>query len=199
MTLPSLLRHVGVHIPRGVTVDGRVLTGHAAVAAVAAHTATAVAPHTFHSGEDPPRSPATRPAWWDDPAARAADVAAVHAAFPGFRLDDSDGGYAWHGVLDTGRGRFAITVVGSPERGLPQLVPVRPKALGRSEGSRGFRKSEHLYTSGNLCVAALEDWDAQHHTTDTAIAWAAHWFAAYTDWRMSGGSWPIDGYHPHAA
>lgn len=199
MTLPSLLRHVGVHIPRGVTVDGRVLTGHAAVAAVAAHTATSLARHTFHGGEDPPPPPATRPAWWDDPNARAADAAAVEAAFPGFRLDDSDGGYAWHGTLDTGRGRFAITVGGNRSHGLPQLVPVSPAVLGRYEGRSGFRRSEHLYDTGNLCVADASDWDPDQHTTATAIAWAAHWYAAYTDWRITGGGWPVDGYHPHAA
>jgi len=98
MTLPSLLRHVGVHIPRGVTVDGRVLTGHAAVAAVAAHTATAVVPHTFHGGDDPLAAPAPRAAWWDNAAGREADKAAVHASFPGFVLDDNEGGYVWHGA-----------------------------------------------------------------------------------------------------
>src|SRR5450759_1014768 len=190
MTLPSLLRHVGVHIPRGVTVDGRVLTGHAAVAAVAAHTATAVVPHTFHGGDDPLAAPAPRAAWWDNAAGREADKAAVHASFPGFVLDDNEGGYVWHGAIDTGRGRFRIEVVGCRGNGLPHIVPVLPRALGRPEGRRGFRNAEHLYTSGNLCVADTSDWDPQVHTTATAIAWAAHWFAAYTGWRIAGGPWP---------
>ncbi len=197
MTLLSLLNHVGAHVPRGVTVNGRVLTGPAAVAAVAAHQATAVVPHTFHGGDDPPQEP-RHTAWWDNENARGADVAAVRAAFPGFVLDDQDGGYVWHGQIDTGRGVFRIAVVGSPGNGLPAIVPVTPRVLGRNEGSRGFRKAEHLYTSGSLCVADTADWDPAEHTTATAIAWAAHWVAVYTTWRITGGPWPTEGYQPHA-
>jgi hypothetical protein len=45
-------------------------------------------------------------------------------------------------------------------------------------------------------VADTSDWDPQVHTTATAIAWAAHWFAAYTGWRIAGGPWPTEGYRP---
>ena len=56
----------------------------------------------------------------------------------------------------------------------------------------------HLYLSGNLCVADISDWRPGEHTSATAIAWAAHWYAAYTDWRL-GGPWPTDGYRADAA
>ncbi len=204
MTLPSLLRHVGANIPRGVTVDGRVLTGHAAVAAVAAHVATSVVPHTFHGGDQPDLADAGAPegpyalAWWNTyPAARDADVAAVAAAFPGFRYDGAGGGHWFEGVIDTGRGRFRVAVVGNPDGGLPHLVPVQPRGLGRHEGG-GFRRPEHMYTNGNLCVAATADWNRGEHNTVTAIAWAAHWYGVYTDWRL-GGPWPAEGYRPDAA
>lgn len=197
MTLPSLLRRVGIDVPRGISVDGRVLTGRAATAAVVAGTATSVAPHLFHGGDDPVPDPASSP-WWDRPAARDADVAAVAAAFPGFRLDDTDGRHVFTGTIDTGRGRFTVSVVADPAGGLPRIVPVLPRALGRHEGRRGFRPAEHLYVSGNLCVADEGDWDREAHTSATAIAWAAHWYAAYTDWRL-GGRWPTDGYQPRAA
>jgi hypothetical protein len=124
-------------------------------------------------------------------------MAAVAVALPNFRLDDSDGAYTWHGIIDTGRGCFRIRVEGESERGMPMIVPIRPRALGRNEGQRGFRKSEHLYRNGNLCVADVVDWDPRAHTTATAIAWGAHWLAAYTDWRL-GGPWPTEGYRPHA-
>ncbi len=198
MTLPSLLRRVGIVVPRGVSVDGRVLTGRAATAAVTAGAATSVVPHMFHGGDDPAPVPCEAPPWWDDPAAREADLAAVARAFPGFELDSSGGGHAWTGTIDTGRGRFAVKVIADPSGGLPTVVPVLPRALGRREGRRGFRAAEHLYVSGNLCVADASDWDSATHTSATAIAWAAHWYAAYTDWRL-GGPWPTDGYRPHAA
>jgi hypothetical protein len=197
MTLPSLLRFVGVDIPRGVSVDGRVLTGRAATAAVSAGTATAVVPHSFHGGDDPQPASA-RTAWWDNPAARDGDIAAVAQAFPSFRLDPRDGGHTWSGAIDTGRGRFDVSIVCDRAGGLPKIVPVRPRALGRNEGRRGFRRSEHLYLSGNLCVADIADWDPAAHTCATVIAWTAHWYAAYTDWRL-GGPWPTDGYRPRAA
>lgn len=204
MSLPSLLRHIGVHIPRGVDVDGRILTGRAAGAAVATGAATAVAKHEFHGGAAPALADAAAPsgpharAWWNtDPVARDADIAAVAAAFPGFTYDAADGGHRFEGVINTGRGRFRVSVVGNPRGGLPRLVPVHPRTLGRHEG-RGFRRSEHLYDNGNLCVAAAEDWDPEEHNTVTCIAWAAHWYAVYTDWRL-GGPWPTDGYRPDVA
>jgi hypothetical protein len=202
MTMTSLLRHVGIHVPRGVTVDGRLLVGAPAVAAIKAGTATAVAP-TFHHGgpatfldrPDDPLADRYAGAWWNlDPAARDADKAAVEAAFPAFRYDGTDGAHDFTGVIDTGRGRFRVLVIGNPDGGQPYLVPVEPRTLGRREG-RSFRRSPHLYDNGNLCVAREEDWHPGEHNTVTAIAWAAFWYATYTDWRL-GGPWPTPGYQP---
>lgn len=191
MSLPALLRRVGVNVPRGITINGRVVVGAEATQAVAAGTATLLRAHTFHGGENPEQPDATAP-WWDDAVARAVDVAAVAAAFPGFTLDDTDGRYVWRGLIDTGRGRFTVEIVGSPSRSLPRVVPTMPHRLGRPEGRR-FRKSDHLYLNGDLCVADQDDWLPAEHTTATVIAWAAHWYAAYTEWRMSG-VWPTLGY-----
>lgn len=202
MSLPSLLRHVGAHIPRGVTVDGRVLTGHTAAAAVAAGTATGMAPHAFHGGAAPAIADAATPAgsharaWWNaDNAARDVDVAEVAARFPGFRCDDTDGGHRFDGLIDSGRGRFRVAIVGDPLGEMPHVVPVQPRALGRREGRRGFRRADHTYTNGNLCVADKGAWDPELHTTVDVIAWTAHWYAAYSDWLL-GGPWPTDGYLP---
>jgi hypothetical protein len=205
MSLPSLLRHVGAHIPRGVTVDGRVLTGHAAARAVAAGAATTVLPHVFHGGTAPVLETPTPTgkdryarAWWEiDHDARDADIATVTAAFPSFTYDDTDGVHRFEGLINTGRGRFFVAIVGDPAGGMPHVVPVRPKALGRHEGRRGFRRADHTYTNGNLCVADRDDWDPEVHSTAAVIAWTAHWYAAYTDWLL-GGPWPTGGYLPHA-
>ncbi len=202
MTMTSLLRQVGIDVPRGVTVDGRLLVGRPAVAAISAGTAKAVAPTLHHGGPAPVLEPPATDApsryadaWWNvDPVARADDIAAVARWFPGFRHDATGGGHNFTGVIDTGRGRFRVAVVGNPDGGQPHLVPIQPRALGRREG-RGFRRSEHLYDNGNLCVAREEDWHPAKHNTVTAIAWAAFWYATYTDWRL-GGPWPTPGYQP---
>lgn len=196
MSLPSLLRRVGHSVPRGVSIDGRIVTGSAARVAVAAGAATWMQPHTFHGGADP-TEPEVSTYWWTDAAARARDVEAMAAAFPGFVLTEEGGTYDWGGVLDTGRGRFRVKIVGSAAGALPTVVPVQPRRLGRREG-RWYVNSPHLYLSGNLCVADRDDWDPQRHTTATVVAWTAHWLAAFTDWRF-GGCWPTEGFTPDAA
>ncbi len=118
-------------------------------------------------------------------------------AFPSFQLDRDNGSYTWQGVLDTGHGRYRIEVVGNRTGGMPFIRSLQPRRLGRNEGAR-WRPSPHLYTSGGLCVAETTDWIPGQHTTATAIAWAAHWLAAYTVWRI-GGPWPTEGYRPRAA
>jgi hypothetical protein len=190
MTIATLLRHVGIMVPRYVTVDGEiVLDGSPAVASVP----LAMEPHRFHAGDDPsPSRTAFATAWWNtETDARAADEAAMRSHFPKFLLLEDDGDYAWGGELNTGRGRYKILVYPHVDRSLPSIVPLRQN-LGRTEGRR-WRKPPHLYESGAMCVAATSDWDPEMHTTATAVAWAAHWFAAYTEWRM-GGEWPTDGY-----
>lgn len=195
MSIPSLLSHIGMYVPRGVSVDGRIIGGSEAGYAIAQGTATAVVPHTFHGGDEPAERSGERP-WWEGDERRSRDIAAMRGAFPGFELVDPDK-YLWRGVIDTGRGRFEISVVGSPSGQIPSIGVEHPRQLVRPEG-RSMRRSPHLYDSGRLCVAAAEDWDQDKHTTATAIGWAAHWLAAYTEWRMSG-HWPIPGYVPRAA
>lgn len=174
----------------------------------AGSSVTALAPHTFHGGSDPEPSPVQRSsreplgeydnAWWNvDPVRLNTDQAVVRAAFPSFQLNRDDGNYKWQGVLDTGRGRYLIDVAGNRAGGMPFIRPLQPRRLGRHEGAR-WRPSPHLYTSGGLCVAETTDWIPEQHTTATAIAWAAHWLAAYTDWRL-GGPWPTDGYRLQSA
>lgn len=95
-----------------------------------------------------------------------------------------------HG-LNTGRGRFKILVVPHVDRSLPSIVPIH-RSLGRPMGG-GFSVRHTSYMSGNLCVADTADWRPTEHTTATAVAWAAHWFAACTEWRITG-RWPTDGF-----
>lgn len=196
MSISTLLRHVGLHAPRGVSVDGRVLTGDALAAGLAAGTATRLTPHTFHGGEDPADDDNVEP-WWIDEVARERDVAAVRRAFPGFRLDDANGGYAWTGMIDTGRGHFEVSLDGNPNHRLPRIRPIHPSRVGRNHGRRGFRRPDHTFLSGNLCVAEEADFDPARDTTATVIGWVAHWCAAYVDWYV-GGHWNVEGYRPHA-
>ncbi len=112
-------------------------------------------------------------------------------------LLDDGGDYAWVGEIDTGRGRFLVLVLPQLDHSLPSVKVIRPGRLGRPEGRR-WRRSRHLYDSDALCIADREDWKPQIHDTAVAVAWAAHWLACYTEWRMSG-RWPTEGYVPLAA
>jgi hypothetical protein len=192
MTVATLLAHVGIDVPRYVTVAGEVVLDPGAQPA-ATTPALRIEPHRFHDGRDP--SPARNKydtAWWNtDLEARAADEKSMRAHFPGFSLHNEDGDYSWSGKINTGRGTFAILVLPQVDRSLPSVVP-KIRNLGRPEGRR-LRRPPHLYNSGAICIAATTDWDPTRHTTATAVAWAAHWFAAYTEWRIRG-YWPTDGY-----
>lgn len=194
MSIPSLLSHIGMHVPRGVSIDGRIIIGSEARTAISQGTATAVAPHTFHGGNDP-TGRTDRTPWWEEDERRNRDIEAVRSAFPGFQLVEPRD-YVWRGVIDTGRGRFQVALKGNPSGRVPSIVMEHPRRLERPEGRR-MRRSPHLYDSGALCVAAEEDWNRDQHTTATAIAWTAHWLAAYSEWRMSG-HWPTPGYVPRA-
>jgi hypothetical protein len=192
MTLATLLSHVGIDVPRYVTVGGQIVLDPTP-STNSTPAPMAVAPHRFHDGEDPaPERSAYADAWWNiDPEARAADEAAMATHFPNFVQFGDVGDYAFGGELDTGRGRFKILVMPHVDHSLPSIIPMH-KGLGRPMGRR-IQRPPHLYTSGNLCVAATADWKPGEHTTATAVAWAAHWFAAYTEWRISG-RWPTDGF-----
>lgn len=113
------------------------------------------------------------------------------ARFPKFVQFGEDGDYAYGGEPNSGRGRFKVLVVPHIDRSLPSVIPMH-KGLGRPTG-RKLQRPPHLYTSGTLCIAATTDWNPDEHTMATAVAWAAHWFAAYTEWRITG-RWPTDGF-----
>lgn len=55
MSIHSLLRHVGIDVPRYITVNGRVIfdTPSSPAAGAAVTAATRVEPHRFHAGPDP--------------------------------------------------------------------------------------------------------------------------------------------------
>jgi hypothetical protein len=191
MTVATLLAHVGIDVPRYVTVDGQIVLDRSAATMA---SPLRIAPHRFHDGHDPaPVRKKFDAAWWNtDPEARAADENAMHIHFPNFSLYGSEEeDYLWGGRINTGRGSFSILVLPQVNHSLPSVAP-KMKNLGRPEGRR-LRRPPHLYDSGALCVASVSDWDPTKHSTATAVAWAAHWFAAYTEWRMRG-YWPTDGY-----
>lgn len=192
MTLATLLGHVGIEVPRYVEVGGQVVLDPTR-ASSSTPAPMAIAPHRFHDGEDPaPERIGHASAWWNtDAVARAADEDAMATYFPNFLQFGEDGDYAYGGVLNTGRGRFKILVVPHADRSLPSIIPLHG-GLGRQTGRR-LQRPPHVYTSGNLCVADTRDWKSEVHTTATAVGWAAHWFAAFTEWRFTG-RWPTEGF-----
>jgi hypothetical protein len=192
MTVATLLAHVGIDVPRYVTVDGEIVLDPSVSRTVSA-APLRIEPHRFHDGNDPaPARGRYETAWWNtDQEARASDIDSMRTHFPGFLLHSQNGDYFWTGKINTGRGTFAVLILPHVDRSLPSIVP-KIRNLGRAKGRR-LCKPPHLYDSGALCVAATTDWDPARHSTATAVAWAAHWFAAYTEWRIRG-YWPADGY-----
>lgn len=198
MTIAALLRHHGIRTPRFVTVAGQVVFDdvvsppsgpvHAAHGPV-----TAVSPHRFHGGEETEDELAPSDAeWWDDEAAIGRHVDAMKKSFPGFVYLPADGESCptWGGVIDTGRGKFEVLIMLRRNQRLPRAAVINHN-LGASAGRR-WQKPPHLFTSGNLCVADEGDWDPDEHTAATATAWAAHWLAAYSEWRFTR-RWPVEG------
>lgn len=195
MTIAQLLSHHGHKAPRWVDVDGQVVFD----ASAAAKPLTAMAPHTFHGGDDPEDvGDSASGSWWSHEAEMARHVDSVSESFSGFHYlpAEDDAPPAFGGLINTGRGTFKVLVMMRRDGGLPFVSVVGPR-LGRVEG-RTWRKPPHLYVSGALCVADQGDWRRGEHTAATAILWAAHWLAAYTEWRFTG-RWPIEGYEPNAA
>jgi hypothetical protein len=188
MSIATLFRHVDIDVPRYVTVNGTVVTDPGL-----APGGLSVEPHRFHGGVEPKIAGSDlTSAWWNqDVKRRQADEAAMQKYFPGVALHAEDGEYLWFGTIDSGRGTFKVGVAPRIDGSLPIVISLN-RTLARNEGGRQ-RWSPHLYDSGSLCVAAFSDWDPARHTTATAVGWAAHWFAAYTIWRMSG-EWPTEGY-----
>jgi len=202
MSIASLLSHHGISVPRYVSVDGRIVFDGvtASPAGLAHHTlgqVTAVRAHTFHDGFDP-ATPIHADPWWSKPGAVDSHVAAMARTFPGFKYVTSTDVTAptWRGRIDTGRGSFIVEAALRPDGGLPSLKVLGPK-LGAFSSGR-WVPSPHLYANGNLCIADQSDWNSEDHDVSVAVAWAAHWLAAYTEWRMSR-RWPADGTTAHAA
>lgn len=197
MTLPALFRKVGINVPRHVTVGGQVILDRdvsASVLASTSYTHTSVKPHRFHGGEDPsPAQGESADAWWiRDIKAKDDDIEDMRKRFPGVIVLDEGDSLAYGLHLDTGRGKFRLLIVPRSDKSLPSVVVVEPKRLGRTEGRR-FKRAPHLYDSDALCVASTSDWEGHNYQTSVAAAWAAHWLACYTEWRISG-IWPTEGY-----
>lgn len=202
MSIAQLLSINGARRPRYITVAGRtVFDGVTVTTAGHIHPehglVTPVARHTFHDGPGPEDTGTAR--WWESPEKLGRHVDDMARAFPGFELVPGTDTTppAFVGDIDTGRGTFTVGVYLRRDQGLPVIAVLSGQRLGRNAGRWPLR-SPHLYDSGHLCVADESNWDVRTHTAATATAWAAHWLAAFTEWRMTL-KWPIDGYQPDVA
>jgi hypothetical protein len=85
VTLVSLLEHVGIHVPRFVTVDGRIVFDPELIDGTMP-SPLPIAPHRFHGGDDPVLKRGDRAsAWWNTaPEAREIDESAMARQFPNF-------------------------------------------------------------------------------------------------------------------
>lgn len=204
MSMPALLSHFGISQSRYVTASGEVIFDgvaktdggftHATYGAV-----TQIMPHTFHGGDALLDGASADLVWWDDPHEIASHVHGMQTAFPGFLYTPADDGLppSWTGEINTGRGRFMVGIIMRADKGLPHVGVQGGIRLGVSAG-RWWIPAPHLYSSGALCVADQDDWDPSRHTAVTVTAWAAHWLAAYTEWRFTR-RWPAEGAQLHAS
>jgi hypothetical protein len=198
MSIAQLLSINGAEVPRYITVGGRTVFGPVTTTSTGlVHTdhgpVTAVSNHTFHGGSDPVDSGQEN--WWEDKAKVERHVQAMAHAFPDFAYvpGDADSAPCWVGRIDTGRGIFDIGVFLRRDEGLPFVSVLSKQRLGIPAGRR-FIPSPHLYDNGSLCIAGQSDWNPAEHTAATATAWAAHWLAAFTTWRITR-KWPVEGVH----
>jgi len=199
MTIQSILRHHGFNCARKVLPSGRlVFETNSRASAPTARAGLAVTSHTFHGG-DQPTDPTGDPAWWLMPGELDNDVDAMSTYFPDFKLvsGDEESPPVWYGQIATRLGPFWIAVAHRFDRTLPNVVPIQPASRGRRVGRR-FWPAPHLYLNGNLCVAAMEDWEPQRDTVATVVAWAAHWHAFYVEWYFTG-KWPAERYVAEAS
>jgi hypothetical protein len=180
--------------PRYVTVDGLLVTDGVVKTSTgythASHgRVTAMVPHTFHDGLEEPVAERAAPWWKEEPALLEGEVAHMADAFPGFRVTSANGRPGWEGTINTGRGRFDVRLVHRPDHSIPRIEVVKPRRLERNAGRR-TQRAPHVFDSGALCVASVQDWDPSRHDAVTAVAWTAHWLAVYSVWRTSGEKWP---------
>lgn len=154
--------------------------------------------HAFHGGDEPAEATG-KVAWWLIPGALDRDRAEMQKYFPGFVEigGEIDLAPAWVGVIETRVGEFQIAVIHRFDHGLPKVVPVEPKKRTRRKGRR-LIEAPHTYTSGNLCIAAQQDWDPARDSVANVVAWAAHWHAFYVEWLFTG-IWPSEGFVAEAA
>lgn len=149
--------------------------------------------HKNHGGAGPSESQDLANPWWErKPEQLALERAAMAEAFPNFLYEPAEGVPAWCGTLDTGRGRFRVTVIQRADHSLPRVVPGSPNLFRRKEGWT-YRRSPHVYLNGDLCVARRTDWNPRIHDTTIVVAWTAHWLAAFTEWQIAGREWPCEG------
>lgn len=193
MTVQALLSKLSGRTPRFVTIDGRVIDGTGVTMSGSSFThtdhghVTKVRPHTFHGGNSPEEGATTML----EPPGRDAEAERMAVAFPQFEAIEIGGLAGWEGDINTGRGSFRIRVLHTGRYPIPSIEVLHPRRLERPAGRRR-RNSPHLYDSGLLCVAEASDWDLDCDDAVTAVAWAAHWLAAYTEWRITG-RWPESG------
>jgi hypothetical protein len=197
VTVSDLLTKLNGRTPRFVTISGLVV-GSANVTKesngylhVEHGRVTPIMKHTFHGGDDPVSPDDVEPWWLSTPWAIALERSNVAFAFPGFVDVAIAGVPGWVGQIDTGHGKFQIEVLHRPDHGLPMIEVLKPARLERPRGRR-MVSSPHRYRSGLLCVADTIDWKPAEHDAVVAIAWAAHWLAAYTLWRANL-QWPWAG------
>ncbi|WP_187977660.1 hypothetical protein [Mycetocola sp. JXN-3] len=193
MTIFQLMADHGHSFPFSVTKLGEVVAIRPNVTqSFAAPETKLIRPHTFHGGANPKdKKIDTSEFWWNASGALDRDIEEMSRFFPNFKLFHGEGSLPprWVGVIDTGTGKDTLTFVYRKDGGLPQVIPSMRKT--RMEAGR-VRISPHLYTNGNLCVAAQTDWKPEEHTMADVVAWAAHWMAVYVSWYLSG-EWISEG------
>lgn len=207
MTIAALLSHFGIGTRRYVTADGLILFDGVSGSSASGYNhsqfgaVTPVPAHTFHGDQPEPDDAQNGDGspWWLESSEMGRHVDAVKAAFPRFtKLDSEDSAPpVWVGKINTGRGEFTVGIIVREDRGLPFVRVLKGPKLGIPTSGRWIH-SPHLYLNGTLCIADQSDWDPDTHTVATAIAWTAHWLAAFTEWRFTH-KWPVAGTQTRAA
>lgn len=192
MSMVSNLKRFGIDAHREVAADGQISF------TIGESATTSLKSHTFHGGIEAEEG-ASSEHWWHDEVLLQGERDAMAAAFPAFTelLSEDDMPPVWYGTVNTGAGSFEVAVLHRVDHSLPRVVPLGTKRLGRAQG-KGWVAAPHLYLNGNLCVASPEDWDNESDTAATVVGWAAHWYACYTAWFVTG-RWPLESYRADAA